>query len=160
MNRLFRQLGTWGTTLVVAPFLWLGACVAARALAQSSYDTTLSPWAKTRRVPEGPIPGGGLEVKDPRVLTELGKYLEVWSLEPGACAAFPDGARVPFTWNPFRPSALMLRLKQKQAFLLTQHHTVLRTGTTWYLAPDPQAALGGRRFRLEVAGDRFKAYEL
>lgn len=160
MIRVFRQLGTWGTAVVLAPLLWLGACVAARALAQHSYDTTLSTWAKTRRVPFGPIPSGGTEVRDPRVLTELGKYLEVWSLEPGACAAFPDGARVPFTLNPFRPSALMLRLKQKQAFLLSQHHTVLRDGTTWYVAPDAQAALGGRRFRLEVSGDRFKAYEL
>lgn len=158
--RPFRQLGTWGTALVTAPLFWLGACVAARALAQHSYDTTLTPWTKTRRVARGPIPPGGTPVKDPRVLTELGKYLEVWSLEPGACAAFPDPARVPFSLNPFRPSALMLRLRQKQAFLLMQKHLVLREGSSWYFAPDPQAALGGRRFRLETTGDRFKAFEL
>ena len=159
--RLFRQLGTWGTALVFTPILWVLACVAARALAQHSYETNITPWTRNHRVKAGVIPPGGMPVTDRRVLTELSKYVQVWSLEVGACEAFPDAARVPFSLNPFHPSALMMRLKQKQAFILMQKHVVLREGSVWYLAPDPQAALGGRRFRLETAGSQLlKAYEL
>ncbi len=159
--RLFRQLGTWGSALVMAPILWLLACVGARALAQHAYETNITPWTRTHRIPSGAIPPGGTPITDRRVLTELSKYVQVWSLEVGASAAFPDADRVPFAFNPFAPSALMLRLKQKQAFLMMQKHVVLRNGTTWYLAPDGQAALGGRRFRLEVRGhELLKAYEL
>ncbi|HJV23539.1 MAG TPA: hypothetical protein VJ570_12625 [Holophagaceae bacterium] len=159
--RLFRQLGTWGSALVFGPLLWLLACVAARALAQHAFEANITPWTRAHRVKEGPIPEGGTPVTDRRVLTELSKYVQVWSLEVGACPAFPDAGRVPFSFNPFHPSALMLRLKQKQAFLLMQKHVVLRDGPSWYLAPDPEAALGGRRFRLETRGsDLLKAYEL
>ncbi|HJV91078.1 MAG TPA: hypothetical protein VJ623_12295 [Holophagaceae bacterium] len=159
--RLFRQLGTWGSALVFGPLLWLLACVAARSLAQQSFDTNITPWTRAHRVKVGPIPGGGTPVTDRRVLTELSKYLQVWSLEVGACPAFPEATRVPFSFNPFHPSALMLRLKQKQAFLLMQKHVVFREGQTWYLAPDPEAALGGRRFRLETCGpELLRAYEL
>ena len=159
--RILRQLGTWGSALVFAPLLWLLACVGARALAQHAYETNITPWTRNHRIPTGPIPMGGAPITDRRVLTELSKYVQVWSLEVGASPAFPDATRVPFSFNPFAPSALMLRLKQKQAFLLMQKHFVLRDGTAWYLAPDGQAALGGRRFRLEVQGqDLLKAYEL
>jgi hypothetical protein len=159
--RLFRQLGTWGTALVFAPILWILACVGARALAQHAYEANITPWTRRHRIASGPIPPGGSPVTDRRVLTELSKYVQVWSLEVGASPAFPDAARVPFSFNPFAPSALMLRLKQKQAFLLMQKHVVLRDGATWYLAPDGQAALGGRRFRLEVRGSELlKAFEL
>ncbi len=159
--RLFRQLGTWGSALVFTPILWILACVAARALAQHAYEANITPWTRQHRVKAGPIPAGGSPVTDGRVLTELSKYVRVWSLEVGACEAFPDARRVPFSFNPFHPSALMMRLKQKQAFLLMQKHVVLREGQAWYLAPDPQAALGGRRFRLETRGaELMKAYEL
>jgi hypothetical protein len=159
--KVFRQLGTWGSALVFGPLLWLLACVAARALAQHAFEANITPWTRNHRVKVGPIPTGGTPVTDRRVLTELAKYVQVWSLEVGASVAFPDAARVPFSLNPFHPSALMLRLRQKQAFLLMQKHEVVRDGGSWYLAPDPQAALGGRRFRLETHGTRImKAYEL
>ncbi|HJW33848.1 MAG TPA: hypothetical protein VJ505_10825 [Holophagaceae bacterium] len=159
--RLLRQLGTWGSALVFTPILWILACIAARALAQHAFETNITPWTRNHRVKTGAIPAGGTPVTDRRVLTELSKYVQVWSLEVGACEAFPDGSRVPFSFNPFHPSALMLRLKQKQAFILMQKHVVLREGPIWYLAPDPQAALGGRRFRLETQGSHLmKAYEL
>lgn len=159
--RLFRQLGTWGSALAFAPLLWLLGCVGARALGQHAYETNITPWTRKHRIPSGPIPAGGAPITDRRVLTELSKYVQVWSLEVGACPAFPDPERVPFSFNPFAPSALMLRLKQKQAFLMMQKHTVLRDGSAWYLAPDSQAALGGRRFRLEVQGPTLlKAFEL
>lgn len=159
--RLFRQLGTWGSALVFTPILWLLACVAARALAQHAFEANITPWTRNHRVPSGAIPTGGVPVTDGRVLTELSKYVQVWSLEVGACEAFPEATRVPFSWNPFHPSALMLRLKQKQAFILMQKHFVRRDHQSWYLAPDPQAALGGRRFRLETRGaELLKAFEL
>jgi hypothetical protein len=159
--RVFRQLGTWGSAIVFGPLLWLLACVAARALAQHAFDTNITPWTRQHRIQVGPIPPGGKPVSDGRVLTELSKYVQVWALEVGACEAFPETTRVPFSFNPFHPSALMMRLKQKQAFLLMQKHVVRRDGTLWYLAPDPQAALGGRRFRLETRGaDLIRAFEL
>ena len=169
--RLFRQLGTWGTTVALTPLAWLLACAMARALAQKSYHTSILPLTRAYRVPGGPqvdspaLPEGKA-VSDPRVLTELQKYLQVWALEPGASGVFTDAGRFPWCWNPFRPSAIILRLKQKQAFLLTQHHEVQRRDlgggrAFYYLVPDPQAALGGRRFRLQVRGeDVLRAVEL
>lgn len=157
--RLFRQLGTCGTAALLAPILWAGLCLGARTLGQHAYETNVTPWTRAHRVGTGPeldLPFQG-RPPDPRVRTELSKYLKVWSLEPGACAAFPNGARLPFSWNPLRASALMVRLKQKQAFLMTQRHRVLRrsegTGERWYLAPDAGAALGGRRFLLRARGE-------
>lgn len=169
--RLVRQLGTWGTAVVLAPILWLLSCALARGLAQHAYDTHIMAMTRTFRPSEGAQVQGlsaaaGTVVRDPLVLTEVQKYLRVWSLEPGACAAFPEAARFPWCWNPFRASALIMRLKQKQAFLLTQRHEVQRTGSPWgrsfyFLAPDPQAALGGRRFLVEAQGDRaLKVIEL
>lgn len=156
--RLFRQLGTWGTAAALAPLLWLLACASARSLAQHAYDTSLSTRTKAFRAQAGPRVKGGAEgriLADPMALTEVQKYVHVWALEPGACSAFPDAARFPWCWNPFRPSALLLRLKQKQAFLWTQRHEVERLDlggdrTLYYLAPDPRAALGGRRFFAET----------
>lgn len=156
--RLFRQLGTWGTAAALAPILWLLACVAARALAQHAYDHTISARTKAFRVPAGPrVQGGasGRTLADPMALAEVRKYVQIWALEPGACAAFPDVARFPWCWNPFRPSALVMRLKQKQAFLQTQHHELERLDLgdgrhRYFLAPDPGAALGGRRFFAET----------
>ncbi|HJW08072.1 MAG TPA: hypothetical protein VJ483_00460, partial [Holophagaceae bacterium] len=62
-------------------------------------------------------------------------------------------------------SALMLRLKQKQSFLKEQRHLVLRWERggvrTYLLAPDANAALGGRSFRMDVKdGELLKAWEL
>ena len=119
-----------------------------------------TPWTRQHRVETGAVKGGGMPVKDRRVIAELEKYVRVWSLEPGACTEFPDAARFPFSFNPFKPWALVVRLKQKQAFLLSQHHTVRRQSDAWYIAPDPLAALGGRRFRVEAAGgDVRRAWE-
>ena len=163
--RVVRQLGTWGTGAVLAPLFWLLACALARGLAQNAYDSSIVPVTRGFRMQAGPrvsqpsFPTAGNTLEDPRVRAELQKYLQVWSLEPGACAAFPDAARIPWCWNPFRPSALIMRLKQKQAFLLTQHHEVEAVALPGgqmrlYLAPDPQAALGGRRFLAEAQGGR------
>ena len=160
--RLFRQLGTWGTAVVLTPILWLASCALARELAQHAYDRTIAPATRVFRVLEPPgfrgsDPLAGTPVKDPKTLTELQKYLQVWSLEPGSCRAFPDAARFPWCWNPFRPSAFLVRLRQKQAFLTTQRHEVRRAETAsgswrYFLAPDSQAALGGRHFLVEAEG--------
>jgi hypothetical protein len=165
--RVLRQLGTCGTVVVLGPLLWLLACAVARALGQHAYDVNITPWTRNHRVVEGvvAVPPGAAPIRDPRVRTELDKYAKVWALEPGACAEFPDAARFPFSFNPFKPSALMLRLKQKQAFLMTQHHAVRRQrepdGSMRYdLTPDPEAALGGRHFVLRMKGnDLLEAYE-
>lgn len=150
--KVFRQLGSCGSLLVFGPLLWLGACWGSRAMSQHAYDAQITPITRTHRVPAGAVPGGGTPVRDRRVLAELEKYVRIWSLEPGACADFPDAARFPFSFNPFRPKALFVRLKQKQAFLLSQHHRILRQGEAWLIEPDPLAALGGRRFRVQAKG--------
>lgn len=165
--RVLRQLGTCGTAVVLGPLLWLLACVVARSLGQHAYEVNITAWTRNHRVAEGAValPPGAPRISDPRVNTELDKYVKVWALEPGACAEFPDAARMPFSLNPFRPSALMLRLKQKQAFLMTQHHGVRRQtgpdGTALYdLRPDPEAALGSRHFVVRAKGDDvLEAYE-
>ena len=160
-----RQLGTWGTALLLAPILWLGADFLAWAMAQSGYQR-IAPNVRAYRVPEGPIPVGGAPVTDPLTLTELRKYAAVWELEPGACARFPDRDAWPWRWNPLSSSGDLLRLRQKQSFLLTQHHLVVRQrqpdGTCLYgLRPDPGAVLGGRAFRLSVkGGELLQAWEL
>lgn len=170
--RIFRQLGTWGTAVALAPILWVLACALAWGLAQKAYANGIVPQTRAFRASAGPqvqalaslapLP----PIKDPLVLVELQKYLQVWSLEPGACLQFPVAGRFPWCWNPFRASALILRLKQKQAFLRTQRHEVQRLlvgpgRERFYLAPDPQAALGGRRFLVEAEGTRLvKAVEL
>lgn len=158
-----RQLGSCGMILAFAPLLWIGGCLVAVGLAQSAYAEQIVPNTRLHRLPDGPLvhniprPSVKTLVQDPRVLTELEKYVKVWALQPGACAEFPDADRVPFSWNPFHASALMLRLKQKQAFLMMQKHEVQRCEVTsgrfiYHIAPDPQAALGGRRFRVETEG--------
>ena len=163
--KIFRQLGTWGSTVALAPLLWLLSCALARTLAQNAFDSNIVPITKAFRAPDGPrvqstaFPTASRPVTDPMVLAELQKYLHIWSLEPGASPTFPDARRFPWCWNPFRPSALILRLKQKQAFLLPQHHEVERRETGsgrafYYLLPDPQAALGGRQFQVEAEGAR------
>lgn len=160
-----RQLGSCGTALILAPLLWLGACFAAWAAAQSGYQKIL-PATRAYRVPEGPAPQGGTPVTDPLALTELKKYTAVWELEPGACARFPDRNAWPWRWNPLSSSGDLLRLRQKQSFLETQHHRVFRQpaadGSRLYaLTPDPAAALGGRHFRLFVKdGQLLQAWEL
>lgn len=165
----FRQLGTCGTAVVLGPLLWAGLCFGFQRLGQHAYEANITRWTREFRVPDGPELASGIDpthrIQDPRVRTELDKYIKVWSLEPGACEAFPRADRMPFSWNPFHPSALMLRLKQKQAFLMMQHHVVRRRSEGdhmhYYLAPDPEAALGGRRFHLRVKGqDVLEAYEL
>lgn len=169
--RLFRQLGTWGTTVALAPVVWLLACTLAWALAQNAYDTGIVPVTRAFRAPNGPQVHApdllvGKAVSDPRVLTEIQKYLQIWSLEPGRTGMFADAARFPWCWNPFRPSAIIMRLKQKQAFLLTQHHAVQRLElgggkARYFLAPDSQAALGGRRFLVQAEGEKvLKVVEL
>jgi hypothetical protein len=155
--KVLRQLGTCGSLLVFGPLLWLGACWASRALSQHAYDAQITPWTRQHRVATAAIPGGGTPVTDRRVRAELGKYLKIWSLEPGACAAFPDAARFPFSLNPFQPKAQFMRLRQKQAFLLGRGHTVQRQGDAWYFAPPEGAALGGRRFRVEADGGALRA---
>ena len=160
-----RQLGTWGTALLLAPLLWLGADFLAWAMAQSGYQR-IPPNVRAYRVPEGAIPQGGAPVTDPLTLTELRKYAAVWELEPGACPRFPQRDAWPWRWNPLSSSGDLLRLRQKQSFLLTQHHLVVRQrqpdGSRLYgLRPDPGAALGGRAFRLSVKdGDLLQAWEL
>lgn len=160
-----RQLGTWGTALVAAPLIWLGADFLAWAMAQSGYQR-IPPMVRSYRVPEGPVPSGGAPVADPLTLTELGKYAAVWELEPGASSRFPDRDAWPWRWNPLSSSGDLLRLRQKQAFLLTQHHLLFRQqrpdGTRLYaLTPDPGAALGGRSFRMVVKDSRLlQAWEL
>jgi hypothetical protein len=162
--KLFRQLGTCGTALLAGPLLWTAACIGARALAQSGYQQ-IEGTTRDYRVVEVPILPSGEPVADAATLVELRKYAQVWELEPGACAAFPSRDRWPWSWNPFHASALMLRLKQKQSFLKEQRHLVLRTQhagmRTYLLAPDANAALGGRSFRLDVKdGELVKAWEL
>jgi hypothetical protein len=169
---IVRQLGSCGMILAFAPLLWVGACLVSVGMAQGSYGQQIVPKTRAFRLADGPQahpqprPSVKALVRDPRVLTELEKYVKVWSLEPGACAEFPDADRFPFSWNPFRASALMLRLKQKQAFLMMQKHEVQRAPAgpgrfTFYLAPDPQVALGGRRFLVETeAGEVREAFEL
>ena len=163
--RATRQLGTWGTALALAPLLWLGADFLAWGMAQSGYQR-IPPAVRAYRVPEGPIPQGGTPVTDPWTLGELRKYAALWELEPGACRRFPERDAWPWRWNPLSSSGDLLRLRQKQAFLLTQHHRVCRQqgpgGSRLYaLTPDPGAALGGRAFRMEVKdGELLKAWEL
>lgn len=156
--------------LAFAPLFWVGGCLVSVGLAQRAYDDGIVPNTRMYRVANGPrarvapprMPGLG----DRHVLTELEKYVRVWSLEPGACAEFPDAARFPWSWNPFRASATMLRLKQKQSFLMREKHQVERFEATpgrvvYYLAPDPGAALGGRAFLVETEGqDLLRAWEL
>lgn len=160
-----RQLGTWGTALALAPLLWLGADFLAWGMAQSGYQR-VPPSVRGYRVPAGPIPEGGAPVADPLTLTELKKYAAVWELEPGACVRFPERDAWPWRWNPLSSSGDLLRLRQKQAFLLTQRHLVVRQqrpdGVRLYLlVPDAGAALGGRRFRLLVKdGALREAWEL
>lgn len=159
---LTRQLGTCGMILVLGPLLWIGACFAAVGLAQGAYRSQIVPKTRAFRLAEGPHVADApaqapRPLKDPRVLTELEKYVRVWALEPGACAEFPKADHLPFSWNPFRASALMMRLKQKQAFLMMQKHAVERREVApgrfrYYFAPDPQAALGGRRFLVDTEG--------
>lgn len=163
--RATRQLGTWGTALALAPLLWIGACFAAWGTAQSGYQR-IEPMTRSYRVPEGPVPQGGVPVTDPLTLTELKKYTAIWELEPGACARFPDRNAWPWRWNPLSSSGDLLRLRQKQSFLQAQHHLVFRQqqpdGSRLYaLRPDPGAALGGRSFRLQVKnGELVQAWEL
>lgn len=169
---LVRQLGSCGMILAFAPLLWIGGCLVAVGLAQSAYSEQIVPKTRAHRLPDGPrvhhvaTPSVKALVQDPRVLTELEKYVKVWALQPGACPEFPDADRVPFSWNPFRPSALMLRLKQKQAFLLMQKHDVQRCEVApgryrYHIAPDPKAALGGRTFLVDTEGvDLVEAFEL
>ena len=160
-----RQLGTWGTALLLAPIIWIGACFAAWAAAQSGYQK-IAPATRSYRVPQGPVLPGGTLVTDPLALTELKKYVAIWELEPGACARFPDRDAWPWRWNPLSSSGDLLRLRQKQSFLMAQHHRVFRQqredGTRLYaLTPDPAAALGGRHFRMLVRhGDLIQAWEL
>ena len=160
-----RQLGTWGTALVLAPLVWLGACFAAWAAAQAGFQK-IAPSTRSFRVPQGPIPQGGVPVTDPLALTELKKYAAIWELEPGACPQFPTRNAWPWRWNPLSSSADLMRLRQKQSFLEAQHHQVFRQqgedgSRIYYLTPDPKAALGGRRFRLEIRdGQLLKAWEL
>ncbi len=162
--RAFRQLGSCGTALLLGPLLWTGACVAARFMAQSGY-TQIEAVTRNYRVVEVPIVPSGEPVTEQLALTELRKYVQVWELEPGACPAFPQRDRWPWSWNPFHASALMLRLKQKQSFLKEQRHLVMRFQRgglrSYLLAPDAGAALGGRSFRLEVKdGELVMAWEL
>ncbi len=162
--KLFRQLGTWGSALALAPLLWLGADFLAWAMAQSGYQR-IAPITRAFRVPLGPVPSGGTPVTDPLTLTELKKYAAIWELEPGACARFPDRDAWPWRWNPLSSSGDLLRLRQKQAFLESQHHRVARQqqadGSRLYaLTPDPGAALGGRSFRMRVKnGELIEAWE-
>ncbi len=143
------------------PLLWVGACAVARAMAQHVYDLQMVPALKAYRPPAAEVPVTGHPVEDPLTRVELEKYVRVWELEPGACPELPDAARWPWSWNPFHPSALLLRLRQKHEYLFRQRHLVLRQelggGRRRYLlAPDPGAALGGRRFAVEVRQGRLE----
>ncbi len=163
--KLFRQLGSCGTAIVFLPLLWIAACFLGRALAQSAYDSQITTQTRTFRLAENAVQPGGAIVEDRLALAELQKYVRVWSLEPGACAGFPDAERVPWSWNPLHGSATMMRLKQKQSFLQSQHHEVRRQASgngqfRYFIHPDQEAALGGRRFSLDVQGDSIqKAWE-
>ncbi len=163
--KIFRQLGSCGSIFVFTPILWTAACFLGRALAQSAYDHQITPATRAYRLTELAIASDGAPVQDRHVRAELQKYVRVWSLEPGACLDFPDAARWPWSWNPLAGSAGMLRLKQKQAFLATQHHEVYRQrqgpdSWRYYFQPDREAALGGRRFSVEVQGGSVrKAWE-
>ncbi|MBL0209798.1 MAG: hypothetical protein IPQ13_02625 [Holophagaceae bacterium] len=156
--KIFRQLGSCGTAIVFLPLAWIAACFLGRALAQSGYERQITGQSRAFRMPEAAVPGGGTVVEDPLALAELQKYLRIWNLEPGACPAFPDASRMPWSWNPLHGSATMMRLQQKQSFLQSQHHEVRRQSTgngqfRYFIQPDKEAALGGRRFSLDVRGD-------
>ncbi len=155
--KIFRQLGSCGTVIVFVPIAWVAACFLGRAMAQSAYDHQITPATRNFRLDNSAISPEGSVVKDRLALTELRKYVRVWSLEPGACKEFPDAARWPWSWNPLFGSAAMMRLKQKQAFLSSQHHEVHRQSLgpghwRFSIQPDREAALGGRRFSVEVRG--------
>lgn len=164
--KLFRQLGSCGTAAVFLPLLWVAACFLGRLLAQSAYEHRTTAQTRVFRVPDLPVQTEGAVVEDRLALAELRKYFRIWSLEPGACAEFPDAARVPWSWNPLHGTATMLRLEQKQSFLQSQHHEVHRQSLgnghfRYFIHPDKEAALGGRRFSLDVKGDSIqKAWEL
>lgn len=156
--RIFRQLGSCGTAVVVIPLLWILACFLGRALAQNAYDHEISAGTRAFRLPELSVSHQGRPVEDPLALAELRKYVRVWSLEPGACKEFPDATRFPWSWNPLFGSATIMRLNQKQAFLASQHHEVYRERIEknhwrWFIHPDRAAALGGRRFSVDVRGN-------
>jgi hypothetical protein len=163
--KIFRQLGSCGTEIVLLPLFCIAACFLGRTLAQSAYDHQITPQTRTYRLVEGAVQPGGTVVEDRLALAELQKYLRIWSLEPGACAEFPDASRFPWSWNPLHGSATMLRLKQKQSFLQSQHHGVHRQSlgrghSRYFIQPDKEAALGGRRFSLDVQGGTVqKAWE-
>lgn len=156
--KIFRQLGSCGTEIVLLPLFWVAACFLGRLLAQSAYDRQITAQTRTFRVQESPVQCGGVAVEDRLALAELQKYLRIWRLEPGASAEFPEAPRFPWSWNPLNGSATMMRLKQKQSFLQSQHHEVRRQSTgnghfRYFIQPDKEAALGGRRFCLDVLGD-------
>ncbi len=163
--KIFRQLGSCGTAIVFLPLLWIAACFLGRALAQSGYDHQITAQTRGFRLADLAIQSDGPVVEDRLALTELKKYLRIWSLEPGACAEFPNASRFPWSWNPLHGSATMIRLKQKQSFLQSQHHEVYRQSlgkghVRYFIQPDKEAALGGRRFSLDVQGNSIqKAWE-
>jgi len=159
--KIFRQLGSCGTEVVLLPLFWIAACFLGRMLAQNAYDHQITAQTRAYRLVELPILQEGAEVDDRLALAELQKYVRVWSLEPGACAEFPSAARFPWSWNPLFGSAAMMRLKQKQSFLQSQHHEVHRQSLgpehfRFYIQPDKEAALGGRRFAVDVQGGSIK----
>jgi len=164
--KIFRQLGSCGTELVFIPLFWIAACFLGRILAQNGYDNQITPGTRAYRLAEIQVQADGTVVEDRLALAELKKYVKVWSLEPGACAEFPNASRFPWSWNPLHGSATMVRLKQKQSFLQSQHHLVFRQTLgkehfRYFIQPDKEAALGGRRFSLDVQdGSIQKAWEL
>ena len=164
--KIFRQLGSCGTATVFLPLLWIAACFLGRALAQNGYVHQITTQTRNYRLAERIVPVDGAIVEDRLAMAELKKYLRVWSLEPGACAEFPIASRFPWSWNPLNGSATMMRLKQKQSFLQSQHHLVYRQFVgrghfRYFIQPDKEAALGGRRFSLDVQDDSIqKAWEL
>ena len=162
---IFRQLGSCGTAIVFVPILWIAACFLGRALAQNGYDHQITAQTRSFRLTESAVQPDGAVVEDRLALAELQKYVRIWRLEPGACAEFPIASRFPWSWNPLHGSATMMRLKQKQSFLQSQHHNVRRQAVgkghfRFFIQPDKEAALGGRRFILDVQGDSIqKAWE-
>ena len=163
--KIFRQLGSCGTAILFVPVLWIAACFLSRALAQSAYNNQITAQTRAFRLADIPVQPEGAVVEDRLALAELQKYVRIWSLEPGACAEFPEAARFPWSWNPLYGSATIMRLKQKQSFLQSQHHEVHRQALgpghyRFFIQPDKEAALGGRRFSLDVQGGSLqKAWE-
>jgi len=152
--RIVRQLGVFGSFLVFGPLLWIGACFAARALAQDTYDRNVPQTVRAYRVPACTVPEGGHVVTRGSEWTELTRYASIFELEPGGSPDWPDAKTFPWRWSPFSPSADLLRFREKSEYVFGGKVQICRQVEDdlhiYDLKPGSGVALAGRRFRLEV----------